>query len=95
MKQKKYRLTRIFFCKTYGSEPFEFNYDVSRTYEYLDWVYDVMKWTMENMRIDILRHPTVNPMHEFAEDRDFVKEWDERVIDLCIKHGVAIEISNL
>ncbi len=47
------------------------------------------------MRIDILRHPTVNPMHEFAEDRDFVKEWDERVIDLCIKHGVAIEISNL
>lgn len=94
--EKEYIPIGPYFCYKCGMwDHYDINYDVNRTNEYLDWIYKEMKWTMENMRIDILGHPTVNPMHEYGKDRAFIETWDDKVIDLCISHNVAIEISNM
>jgi histidinol phosphatase-like PHP family hydrolase len=44
--------------------------------------------------IDIVGHPTMSPLAALGDpDGSYPVEWQERLIALCIEHGVAIEIN--
>jgi len=44
--------------------------------------------------IDIVGHPTMSPLAALGDPEDaYPVEWQERLIALCIEHGVAIEIN--
>ena len=45
-------------------------------------------------RIDILGHPTFSALQALGDpERVYPEEWQERLIDLCVKGGIAIEIN--
>lgn len=44
--------------------------------------------------IDIVGHPTLSPLAALGDpERGYPLEWQERLIELCVTHGVAIEIN--
>jgi len=45
-------------------------------------------------RIDILGHPTFSALQALGDpERVYPEEWQEGLIDLCVKGGIAIEIN--
>jgi histidinol phosphatase-like PHP family hydrolase len=45
-------------------------------------------------RIDILGHPTFSALQALGDpEKVYPEEWQERLIDLCVKGGIAIEIN--
>ncbi len=45
-------------------------------------------------RLDVLAHPTFTPLLALAEpDAAYPLEWQERLIELCLRHGVALEVN--
>lgn len=44
--------------------------------------------------IDIVGHPTMSPLAAVGDpDAGYPVDWQERLIELCVSHGVAIEIN--
>lgn len=54
----------------------------------------VVREGMETVGIDILGHPTFSPLAALGEpEASFPVDWQERLIDLCVEHGVALELN--
>jgi histidinol phosphatase-like PHP family hydrolase len=55
---------------------------------------EVVAEGIERDRIDILGHPTFSALQALGDpERVYPEEWQERLIDLCVKGGIAIEIN--
>jgi histidinol phosphatase-like PHP family hydrolase len=55
---------------------------------------EVVRDGIERTRIDILGHPTFSPLAILGEpDEGLPLEWQERLIDLCVRSRVAIEVN--
>ena len=49
---------------------------------------------VQDVRIDILGHPTFSPLAALGDpDHAFPLEWQERLIETCVRSGVAIEVN--
>lgn len=54
----------------------------------------VVEEGIERDRVDILGHPTFSPLQAMGElESVYPEEWQFRLIDLCVKGGIAIEIN--
>ena len=55
---------------------------------------DVVAEGIDRDRIDILGHPTFSALQALGDpEQVYPAEWQERLIDLCVKGGIAIEIN--
>jgi len=55
---------------------------------------EVVAEGIERDRIDILGHPTFSALQALGDpERVYPEEWQERLIDLCVKGGIAIEVN--
>ena len=60
----------------------------------LDATLDLVRAGAETVGIDILGHPTMSPMAALGDpDAALPLEWQERLIELCRRFGVAIEVN--
>ena len=94
-REKKLYFSSYFCYRCGAAKTYTPNYDANRLEEYLETMLLMIERTMNSQRIDILGHATVNPMYEAMQNKAFLRDWDQAVIDLCVKNHVAIEISNL
>lgn len=71
-------------------------YYKERAYEYLECAYKQMKRHMENFPITILGHCCAIPCYDDVPywSQELI-DWENDVIALCKKHGVAMEISSM
>lgn len=66
--------------------------DLSR--DVLETILAVLAASFEVDRIDILAHPTFSPIAALGEaEASYPAEWQERLIALCVKAAVAIEVN--
>ncbi|OLC52707.1 MAG: hypothetical protein AUH85_16285 [Chloroflexi bacterium 13_1_40CM_4_68_4] len=50
--------------------------------------------SVERDRIDVLAHPTLSPLAALGDpEATYPREWQERLIELCVRYGVAIELN--
>jgi histidinol phosphatase-like PHP family hydrolase len=55
---------------------------------------EVVAEGIDRDRIDILGHPTFSALQALGDpERAYPEEWQERLIELCVKGGIAIEIN--
>lgn len=55
---------------------------------------EVVREGVTDVRIDILGHPTFSPLAALGDpDEDLPREWQERLIQLCVGAKVAFEIN--
>jgi histidinol phosphatase-like PHP family hydrolase len=55
---------------------------------------EVVAEGIDRERIDILGHPTFSALQALGEpERVYPEAWQERLIDLCVQGGIAIEIN--
>ena len=60
----------------------------------LDAIPAVLTASFERDRVDVLAHPTFSPLLALGDpEAAYPREWQERVIALCLRYGVAIEIN--
>lgn len=60
----------------------------------LDAMLDLVRGGIEEVGIDIVGHPTLSPVAALANGDDLLpREWQERLIALCVAAGVAIEVN--
>ena len=60
----------------------------------LDRTLEVVSLGIERDRIDILGHPTFSALQALGEpELVYPEEWQERLIELCVTGGVAIEVN--
>lgn len=60
----------------------------------LEEVLTALRASFEKDRADILAHPTFSPLLAcFSPDEAYPAEWQDRLIELCVAHGVAIEVN--
>ena len=60
----------------------------------LDRTLEVVAAGIDRDRIDILGHPTFSALQALGDpERVYPEDWQEKLIDLCVKGGVAIEIN--
>lgn len=60
----------------------------------LERILAVVRQGIEEVRIDILGHPTFSPLVALTDPEEaYPVEWQERLIRLCVDGGVAIEIN--
>lgn len=60
----------------------------------LEAILAVLAASFEHDRIDILAHPTFSPVAALGEaEAHYPAEWQERLIALCVRAGVAIELN--
>jgi histidinol phosphatase-like PHP family hydrolase len=54
----------------------------------------VVREGVEDVRIDIVGHPTFSPLAAATDpEKAFPLEWQQRLIELCVGAGVAIEVN--
>ena len=60
----------------------------------LDRTLEVVAAGIDRDRIDILGHPTFSALQALGDpERVYPEDWQEKLIDLCVKGGIAIEIN--
>ncbi len=60
----------------------------------LEAILRVLTVSFERDRVDILAHPTFSPLAALGDpEAQYPREWQERLIALCLRHGVAIEVN--
>ena len=60
----------------------------------LDRTLEVVAAGIDRDRIDILGHPTFSALQALGDpERVYPEDWQEKLIDLCVKSGIAIEIN--
>ena len=85
-----------YFCKRSGViSNYRKNYAPDLAKWYLAYTLRMMEKTFRDQRVDVLGHPTVNPACDELYGTRFLRDWEDAVISLCVKYGVAIEISGL
>ncbi len=90
LKINKYFAMRCGFCDTWPG------YDKSRGEEYLRLAYDQMAAHFARYRTEILGHACVMPFYDdLPYESAAVVDWEQDVVALCKKYGIAMEISSL
>ncbi|HWP22441.1 MAG TPA: PHP domain-containing protein [Candidatus Cryosericum sp.] len=85
-----------YFSKRSGHTlEFTKNYSSDLNRYYLAYIIQMIEKTFSNERVDILGHATVLPPCDELHDTRFLLQWEDAVIGLCKKHGIALEISGL
>lgn len=59
-------------------------------------VLDVLRASFERDRVDILAHPTFSPLAALDDadaDAGYPAEWQDELIALCLRYGVAVEVN--
>lgn len=60
----------------------------------LEEILRVLAASFERDRVDVLAHPTFSPLAALGDPESaYPAEWQERLIALCLRHGVALEIN--
>lgn len=55
---------------------------------------EIVRVGIERDRIDILGHPTMSPLAALGDPESaYPAEWQDRLIDMCVAAGVAIEVN--
>lgn len=62
---------------------------------YLAYIIQMIEKTFSTQRVEILGHATVLPSYDELYGTRFLEQWEDAVIGLCKKYGVALEISGL
>lgn len=70
-------------------------FDASRSQDYLEALLPVIEHTMRTQRMDIYGHCMVLPFCEMLAGTAFLLDWENALLALCGKYGVALEISGL
>ncbi len=86
----QYFTKRSGYCSVY-----EKNYSSDLNRYYLAYILRMIEKTFSTQRVDILGHATVLPCYDELYGTKFVLDWENAVIGLCKKHGIAMEISGL
>ena len=85
-----------YMAKRAGAVSFyEKNYSSDMNRYYLAYVLRLIEKTFSTQRVDILGHATVLPPCDELYGTKFLLDWENAVIDLCRRHGIALEISGL
>jgi histidinol phosphatase-like PHP family hydrolase len=74
---------------------YEKNYSSDMNRYYMAYIIQMIEKTFSTQRVDILGHATVMPTYDELQGTGFLVQWEDAVIDLCKKYGVAMEISGL
>jgi histidinol phosphatase-like PHP family hydrolase len=68
--------------------------DVALQKRILERTLEVVAEGIDRDRIDILGHPTFSALQALGDpERVYPEEWQERLIELCVQGGIAIEIN--
>lgn len=60
----------------------------------LDATIDLVREGIEHVGIDIVGHPTMSPLAALGDpEAAMPAEWQERLIELCVRSGVALEVN--
>ncbi len=60
----------------------------------LEEILRVLAASFERDRVDVLAHPTLSPLSALGDpEACYPAEWQDRLIALCVRHGVAIEVN--
>ncbi|MEA5049029.1 MAG: PHP domain-containing protein [Eubacteriales bacterium] len=71
------------------------NYSSDMNRYYLAYIIQMIEKTFSTQRVEILGHATVLPSYDELYGTRFLEQWEDAVIGLCKKYGVALEISGL
>lgn len=71
------------------------NYSSDLNRWYLAHTLRLMEKAFSNQRVDILGHATLLPCCDELYGTKFLLDWENAVLNLCLRHGVALEISGL
>lgn len=88
-------LGRYFDYRVGESDYWENPFDEARSREYLETILPIVERTMATQRMDIYGHCTVLPFCETLAGTDFLLDWENALLSLCKKYGVAVELSGL
>lgn len=81
-----------------GDRPFpeleRWSTDESLRRKVLDRTLEVVREGILDVGIDVLGHPTFTPLQALGEpETSYPIEWQEKLIELCVANGVAIEVN--
>ncbi len=88
-------LGQYFTKRSSYTERYDKNYSSDLNRYYLAYTIQLMEKTFSTQRVEILGHATVLPPYDELHGTRFLQQWEDAVIELCRKHGVALEISGL
>ncbi len=75
-----------------GASRFAREPDLARTV--LEEILRVLGASFERDRVDVLAHPTFSPLAALGDpEARYPAEWQERLIGLCLRQGVALEVN--
>ena len=87
-----------YFCSRAGDEgapPYTQSFKEDEAKFYLEQITQLISYDFKNQRVDILGHCTVNPFYDALLSNPWLEGWENEIINLCLKHDVAMEISGL
>lgn len=85
-----------YFSKRSGNLiDYEKNYSSDMNRYYMAYIIQMIEKTFSTQRVEILGHATVLPTYDELYGTGFLIQWEDAVINLCKKYGVALEISGL
>ncbi|MEG1523528.1 MAG: PHP domain-containing protein [Clostridia bacterium] len=85
-----------YFCKRSGVQSYYHkNYSSDLNRWYLAHILRMVEKTFSTQRVDIYGHATVLPVCDELYGTKFLLDWENAVLALCKKYGVALEISGL
>lgn len=88
-------LSQYFSRRSGHTQQYKKNYSSDMNRYYLAYIIQMMEKTFSTQRVDILGHATVLPAYDELYGTRFLEQWEDAVIGLCKKHGIALEISGL
>ena len=62
---------------------------------YLAYILRMVEKTFANQRVDVYGHPTVLPACDELYGTKFLLDWENAILALCLRYGIALEISGL
>lgn len=71
------------------------NYAPDLARYYLAYILRMVEKTFSSQRVDVYGHPTVLPAYDELAGTRFLLDWENAVLSLCLRHGIALEISGL
>ncbi|WP_343256369.1 hypothetical protein [Ligaoa zhengdingensis] len=78
-----------------GAPPYARVFSPDEAKRYLEQILGVFAYDLAAQRVDILGHCVVNPFYDVLRGDPWLTGWEDEVITLCKRHGVAMEVSSL
>ena len=78
-----------------GSSFYHKNYSSDLNRYYMAHIIRLMEKAFSTQRVDVLGHATVLPPYDELYGTRFLLDWENAVLSLCKKYGIALEISGL